>query len=192
VNVRGERRLVQLRAAAAALLAEQGFGALTHRALAARSGVPVASTTHYFRGVDDLVLAAADELAEQRLARARAVVAGLPRRRTSAAAAARVVARVVLGEEPSPAELSATAERYLQAGRVPQLRPLVAAWNAELRGLVAQALDACGRPVTPARAHVLVAALDGLVLAALAEGADDPVGAVVRPLARLLADPAVA
>ena len=183
---------MQLRAAAAALLAEQGFGALTHRALAARSGVPVASTTHYFRGVDDLVLAAADELAEQRLARARAVVAGLPRRRTSAAAAARVVARVVLGEEPSPAELSATAERYLQAGRVPQLRPLVAAWNAELRGLVAQALDACGRPVTPARAHVLVAALDGLVLAALAEGADDPVGAVVRPLARLLADPAVA
>lgn len=188
MNVRGEQRLVQLRAAAADLLADEGFDALTHRALSARSGVPVASTTHYFRTADDLALAATEALAERWLEHARGVVAALPQRRTSAVAAARVLAEVALGPSPSAAALAAFYERYVQAGRVPALRPLVTSWNAELRSLVAQALASCGRPVTPARAHLLLAVLDGLVVTAVAEGAEDPVAVAVRPLARLLDD----
>lgn len=191
MNARGQRRLLVLRTAAADLLADEGFDALTHRALSARSGVPLASTTHYFRTVDDLAVAAAEELAERWLAHARGVVAGLPQRRTSATAAARVLAELVLGPSPTPAALAAFYERYVQAGRVPELRTLVVAWNDELRGLVATASSRCGRPVTPLRAHLLLAALDGLVLTAVAEGAADPVEAAVRPLARLLGESAV-
>lgn len=188
MNVRGARRLPVLRAAAADLLLDEGFDALTHRALSARSGVPLASTTHYFRTVDELAVAATEELAERWLAHARAVVEALPQRRTSATAAAQVLADLVLGPAPTPAGLASFYERYVQAGRVPALRALVVAWNAELRGLVATALSRCGRPVTPARAALLLAVLDGLALTAVAEGADDPVAAAVRPLARLLGD----
>lgn len=191
MNARGQRRLPVLRAAAADLLLDEGFDALSHRALSARSGVPAASTTHYFKTVDDLVVAATEELAERWLATARATVAALPQRRTSASAAARAVAEVVLGPAPTSAGLATFYERYVQAGRVPALQALVVAWNAELRSLLAQALAACGRPVTPARAHLLLAALDGLVLTAVAEGADDPVATAVRPLGRLLTNPAV-
>ena len=188
MNVRGERRLVELRVAAAGLLADEGFDALTHRALAARSGVPVASTTHYFRTVDELVIGATEAFAERWLEQARGTVAALPPRRTSASAAARVLAEVVLGPSPSAAALASFYERYVQAGRVPALRPLVASWNTELRSLVTQALARCGRPVTPLRAHLLLAVLDGLVVTAVAEGAADPVAVAIRPLARLLDD----
>ncbi len=188
MNVRGERRLPVLRAAAADLLLDEGFDALTHRALSARSGVPLASTTHYFRTVDALAVAATEELAERWLAHARAVVDALPERRASAAATAQVLADLVLGPAPTAAGLATFYERYVQAGRVPELRALVVAWNAELRSLVATALARCGRPATPSRAALLLAALDGLALTAVAEGADDPVAAAVRPLSRLLGD----
>ncbi len=36
------------------MLVEEGFSALTHRAVANRAGVPLASTTYYFSSVDDL------------------------------------------------------------------------------------------------------------------------------------------
>lgn len=188
MNVRGERRLAQLRAAAADLLADEGFDALTHRALSARSGVPVASTTHYFPTVDALALAATEELAGRWLDQARATVAALPTRRTSGTAAARTVAAVVLGPTPTASGLITFYERYVQAGRVPALRDQVVAYNGELRLLLAQALHRCGRPVTESRAHLLLAVLDGLVLTAVAEGEQDPVAASVRPLARLLND----
>lgn len=186
MNVRGQRRLPVLRRAAADLLLDEGFDALTHRALSARSGVPVASTTHYFPTVDALVLGATEELAERWVVQARAAVRALPARRTTATAAARAVVGVVLGPDPTAAGLAAFYERYVQAGRVPALREQVVALNAELRVLLAQALDRCGRRVPPGRAHLLMAALDGLVLTAVAEGADDPAAAAVRPLARLL------
>lgn len=191
MNIRGRRRLAVLRTAAADLLLEEGFHALTHRALSARSGVPLASTTHYFATADDLVVAATEELAARWLEHARAVVASLPQRRTSATAAAQVLTEVVLGPAPTAAGLASFYERYMQAGRVPALRPLISGWNSELRSLVRQALERCGRPVTSSRAHLLLAVLDGLVVTAVAEGVQDPVATAVRPLARLLAEPAV-
>ncbi|WP_347354524.1 TetR family transcriptional regulator [Intrasporangium sp.] len=55
-------------AAACAILVEQGASALTHRAVAARAGVAVGSTTRYFDSIEDLrasaLRALADELAQ--------------------------------------------------------------------------------------------------------------------------------
>src|SRR5699024_8552765 len=49
-----EQRIHDIGRAAAELIAEAGVGALTHRAVAARAGVAVGTTTRYFATIDDL------------------------------------------------------------------------------------------------------------------------------------------
>ncbi len=49
-----ERRRREILDAAAAIVVEQGTAALTHRAVAARAGVALGSTTRYFASIDDL------------------------------------------------------------------------------------------------------------------------------------------
>lgn len=176
---RARHKKEHLVGAAAELLQEQGWSALTHRALSARSGVPLASLTYYFDGVDDLVAQAASELARQHLATARATVEALPRRRRSAARTAALVVQVLVGPDPAPQDLRSLYERYLQAGRTPALAAVVRTWNADLHALVAELLERAGRPADSDRVALLVAALDGLLVTALAEGSDDPVAAAL-------------
>ena len=173
-------------ACAADLLEEQGWGALTHRGLVARSGVPLASMTYYFDGVHDLVAQAAGELARRHLDRARAVVEALPRRRSSAQHALDAVVEVLVGPAPTTLALEAFYERYLRAGRSERLRPLVVGWNAQLLELVTEVLDRTGRPGTPAQVRLLVAGLDGLLVTALAEGEPDPLAVATSAAVPLL------
>lgn len=172
--------------AAADLLQAQGWSALTHRGLVAASGVPLASMTYYFDGVEDLVAQAAGELARRHVDRARATVQALPRRRTSAARAAGTVVELLVGPDPSPQDLLGYYERYLRASRSPRLRELVTGWNTDLLALVADALDRSGRPADRTRLRLLVAALDGLLVTALAEGAPDPVAVAVKAITPLV------
>lgn len=51
--------------AATALVAEHGVAALTHRAIAARAGVPLGSTTQHFASIDELREAALQQLADE-------------------------------------------------------------------------------------------------------------------------------
>ena len=51
--------------AASALIVEHGAAALTHRAVAARAGVPLGSTTQYFSSIDELREQALQELADE-------------------------------------------------------------------------------------------------------------------------------
>src|SRR6266540_3649893 len=135
---RGERRFEALVDAAAALLEEQGFAAVTHRAVAARAGLPLAATTYYFGSLDELVERALGRLARRHLDRARALASAFPPVTPGAQAppgelAARLIALVTGSEEAADqAGMLLFYERYVQAGRRPQLRPLVDAWNAEL------------------------------------------------------------
>ena len=62
VTPKGERRRYALIRAAADLLCEGGFEAVTHRAVAERAGLPLASTTYYFASLDEVVEAAVDLL----------------------------------------------------------------------------------------------------------------------------------
>lgn len=186
---RTRQRHALLVGAAADLLEAEGWSALTHRGLSARSGVPLASLTYYFDGVDDLVLQAATEAARRHLERSRALVAELPHRRLSAVRAVGVVTDVLVGPVPETHQLRALYERYLRAGTTPELRALVVSWNAELLGLVREVLDRAGRPLAPARVRLLVAALDGLLVTALAEGEPDPVATAVRGAVLLLTAP---
>lgn len=60
-----EARRREILAAAAELAAEHGVAALTHRAIAARAGVPLGSTTQHFASIDELREAALQQLAEE-------------------------------------------------------------------------------------------------------------------------------
>ena len=55
---RGDARKLQLIEGALAVLARDGFAGLTHRSVAQEAGVPLASASYHFDGIDDLALSA--------------------------------------------------------------------------------------------------------------------------------------
>lgn len=60
-----EKRIREIGRAAAELITESGPAALTHRAVAARAGVALGTTTRYFATIDDLRKHALEFLAEE-------------------------------------------------------------------------------------------------------------------------------
>lgn len=183
-NVRGDARREALRTAAAQVLVEQGFGALTHRAVSARAGVPLASTTYYFASVEDLAEQALREATRHWLDASRRAVEALPAELVGADATARALIAVVTAGEQGPGPLTAMYERFLEAGRRPDLRPLVVAANDDVVRLLGQVLHRAGLPADEAR--LVLATVDGLLLAALAEGSARPGASVQAALSRLV------
>ncbi|MGX5657102.1 TetR/AcrR family transcriptional regulator [Geodermatophilus nigrescens] len=166
---KGEARRAAIVEAAARLLAEAGPDALTHRAVVAASGVPLAATTYYFASIDDLRAAAVEALTAQERAAAEDLVAAVPRRTRSAAATARLVVDVVHGAgRTGDDELLALYERFLACGRHPALRPVLRAARQAIDAALADLLDRCGR--TGADVTTLVALVDGSTVSALVEG----------------------
>lgn len=155
--------------AAAELLLEEGFAALSHRAVAARAGLPLASTTYYFTSGDDLRDAAVQHVAEGWSARAVSVVAALPDR-VDGGQAAEAIVRLV-GADAAPQQLLLLYERYLEAGRHPRLRSVVTEWNATILEMVREVLTRAGLPADTASGRLVLAVADGAAVTALAEGA---------------------
>lgn len=60
-----EARRQQIVNAAADLISREGSGKITHRKVAERAGVPLGSTTQYFKSIDELRHAGLAELAER-------------------------------------------------------------------------------------------------------------------------------
>jgi DNA-binding transcriptional regulator YbjK len=193
VTERGERRQEALVDAAAALLEERGFAAVTHRAVAHRAGLPLAATTYYFSSLDELVERALGRLARRHLDHARALASSFPPVPPGSQAqprelASRLIALVTGTLKPAvQAGMLPFYERYIQAGRRPELRPLVGAWNAELAALVASELERCGYPHQGDLPRVLVAAVDGVLIDVLGSGVHDPPERATAALAGLLA-----
>ena len=190
VTARGEQRRAALVEAARAVLEAEGFAAVSHRAVAARAGLPLAATTYYFASRDELVEHALRRVAEAHLAHARARVEALPPGpRDPEQVAATLVAIVTGQDEPAdPAGLLTAYERYVEAGRQPRLRPLVRAWNAELIELAGEVLRRRGYPHRGELPRLLVALIDGLLITLLVEGDEHAPAAVRASLARALTD----
>jgi DNA-binding transcriptional regulator YbjK len=100
------------------VIGERGADAVTHRAVAAAAGVPLASTTYYFASKDELVREAFALAIERSLALVEAHAAGV--------------------DGPVVDRLVALAEAQLEAGRRPQLRDLAARWDERYRAAVAE------------------------------------------------------
>jgi len=168
---RSRRRRDALLRATIELLGESGAKSVTHRAVAERAGVPLASTTYYFRSVQQLIeealkLHVAERVAElQGLAAAALGAAG--------ASAQDIAERLaeLLAAAPRPI-LVAQYQLYLEAGRNPALQPAVAEALAAFEGLTAGVLAALGAREPEETAEAFVALLDGFALHRLARPRD--------------------
>ncbi|MGH9135450.1 MAG: TetR/AcrR family transcriptional regulator [Acidimicrobiales bacterium] len=162
IQQRGRERREALLRAANELLGEGGAKAVTHRAVAARAGLPLASTTYYFDSIQQLteealMLQVAERVVELEALADVAEFAGRSAEEFAAQFVTALVAR--------PArDLVAQYEVYLEASRNTDLRRSVADSMAGFERLAARALGALGARDPDQSAMAIVALLDGFAL----------------------------
>lgn len=164
-RARGERRRAQIVQAAAEIVLSEGPAEVTHRAVAARAGASLSSTTYYFSGLPDLLGAAAGLIAARWSDRAEAVRDALPeevdRRRC-----VRAVLDALL---PPSGEVRGHYLQLLGAGGDPDVARAYRSGRTRLEAAVA---DILARSATTCPAALAVAVVDGAVVSALSEGRD--------------------
>jgi DNA-binding transcriptional regulator YbjK len=163
--------------AAVRLIAADGPAAVTHRRVAAEAGLPLASTTYWFKSKDELLIAAYELAAERDMARVREVAASL---KTDDLAAR--LTELVTGELTEHHDaLMASYALWLESARRPALRSVERSWTEEYAAVMADVLRAAGAEDPEGAARLLIATLDGLMLGELANDRPaDP--AELRPL----------
>lgn len=176
VTPKGERRRCALVSAAADLLCEGGFDAVRHRAVAARAGLPLASTTYYFSSLDDLIANAVEHVGTRESEELRDRVALLSRRRRGAESTADVLVDLLVGDSPEPVteRMISRYERYIACARQPGLRDMERRLLRERTDAVVEVVGRSGRSVHAELLTALVCALDGAVVAALVGDSDSP------------------
>lgn len=164
-QTRGALRRQELISAAAEIILAEGPGAVTHRAVAARAGIPLASTTYYFTGLDELVEEAGNELARRWDAHTREVVARRDVPTTPRGKAERIVEAV--GGTGSDADARGFYEHLVMAGRSETLARVYARNRVRLDDAVAELLERLGVRMSP---QLAVGLVDGAAVTALSEG----------------------
>ena len=168
---RSRRRREALLRATIELIGETGAKSVTHRAVAERAGVPLASTTYYFESVSSLIEEALKRHVAERVAELQGMAAvALGARGASAQDIAERLADVLV-LAPTPI-LVAQYQMYLEAGRNPALQPAVAEALAAFEGLAAGVLAALGARDPGPAAEAFVALLDGFALHRVARPRD--------------------
>lgn len=163
---RSRQRREALLRAAIELLAEGGARAVTHRAVAARAGLPQASTTYYFESIQELTDAALALHVSDRVGELEGLVsAAIAGGRSPDDVAERVCAALV---DRSGDVIVAQFEIYLEAARNPALRGPVGQALAEFERFAAEALGALGARDPQGAARSFVAVIDGFALHRLA------------------------
>lgn len=182
---KGRGRRQQLVATAAELLAEGGFEAVRHRAVAERSGLPLASTTYYFSSLEDLVAAAVEHETRAELDAGRARLDEFGEGRPGIDEVVELVLDLLLGNrshEGGAQPVLLRYERLVGTPRRPYLAPLMRRLNAETDELVDEILARSGRAMTPGERAELVAVVDGTVVNAFIESDPEPRAVAARVL----------
>ena len=142
--------------AATRVIADAGLAGLTHRRVAEVAGVPVGSTTYYFKDLDELREAALAEAT-------RASIEGLDQWSEALANAgdlpatlARLTAEYLADHE----QFRAINELYTAASHRPELRPLARLWSKGVADILA-------RHVHRDAARAMTVFIDGALLHAL-------------------------
>ncbi len=184
---RGAARRAAILQAALRVVGREGAAALTHRAVAAEAGVPLAATTYYFASKDELLreafaLAVADDVAALRraaeeLGRDGATVAGL---------ADWLIALMTARLRDERATLLVQYALELEAARRPELRDLAGAWSAAYVAAVAPTLAALGSPDPTLDGWVVVTSLCGMELEGLAAGTSETAETIQTAVERLV------
>ncbi|MEV6306617.1 TetR family transcriptional regulator [Actinoplanes sp. NPDC051861] len=171
-----EARRAALAAATMEVIAEAGVGRTTHRAVAARAGLPLGATTYYYPTLDDLIAAglrhAVNTLQadlDQWAERLRAAP-DMPDELT-------VLVQEYLTDRP---QVRLEYELCVAAARDEALRPLAEVW---MNGLV----DVLEPYVGAAAGRDISALLDGIILLALVTETDLDAPGLTRAIRRLSA-----
>jgi TetR/AcrR family transcriptional regulator, regulator of biofilm formation and stress response len=135
-RARGAARREQLVRAAIEVIERDGVAALTHRAIAERAGVSLASVSYHFAGIDELVSTALRQATEELVATLRA------QPDHSLAALARLLVEEASGNGD---RLTISYELYLLALRRPQLRADAMSWLDAIADSFAPDLDGLPR-----------------------------------------------
>lgn len=162
-----EVRRAEMMRAAAACLAEDGVGAATVRAVAARAGVTPGLIRHHFGGIDGLIAATYRHVGatvSEAIDAALAAAPAEPRARLSAFVQASFAPPLLDGDL-----LATWLAFWGRVRRDAEIRALhgeiYSAYRARLAGMLAAAAQAAGRPIDADRAALaLTALLDGLWL----------------------------
>ncbi len=159
-----KRREALLRAATE-IVAESGASAATHRAIAARAGLPTATTSYFFSSIDELLAEATRLFTSERAKELDAASQAIPARATPEEVAT-LFADVLLTGDRSM-EL-AQIEAYLHAARSDDLRQAASDAMAAFERAATVALTAAGAVRPEAGARAFMALVDGFVLEHLA------------------------
>lgn len=176
-------------AAALAVIVEVGPDGLTHRLVALRAGVSLSSTTYWFRSKEELIEAAFVRAVDD-------ATLDLARRRSEFSRwrphnAASRLAEQILGEYSTHREQVILGNAlWVEAQRRPALRPHATRWADAYLDLYLDLLRHLGleRELTE-RAHLLLAAYDGLLAHQLATGVIPSARRLAAILAPLLRAP---
>src|SRR3954471_22157176 len=171
---KGERRRAALVEAAAKLLAEGGFDAVRHRAVAERAGLPLASTTYYFDSLDELITVALDRHGRAELAYGKARLDELDPAECGGDAFIELVLDLLLGPSGDVEAVVLRYERLVATGRRPFLPPLMRELTGELHALLLAIFTKAGKKISPEHVEDLIALVDGTVVNALVEVSPDP------------------
>ncbi|MCP2253663.1 transcriptional regulator, TetR family [Prauserella aidingensis] len=142
VRAAGQRdpdRRQRIARAAIEVVAEVGVEKLTHRKVAAAAGVPLGSTTYYFKTLDDLLVSALRQAADDDVEHLRIWAAGLDAGGDLAEALAELVLHY-LG--PARAETIVEHQLYIAALHRPALQHVSQEWDTALAELFAGYTDA--------------------------------------------------
>lgn len=183
---RGEARRALILEAALRVLGEEGASAVTHRRVAREAGLPLAATTYWFASKDELLADAYRLAADTDIERMRRLATEYAERaRADLAGALTDLLAADLAE--SRTSLLAAYSLWIEAARRPALRPIEQEWTRAYVDLVEGVLRDAGSPHPATDAELLVATLDGLLLAQLALADPDPAAALRPQLERLVA-----
>lgn len=161
----------RINSASAALVGERGASALTHRQVDARAGLPIGSTSNYFR-TKAALLKGAIEGVITRESPLLEVVRSVDTRDELQAGLLGYV-RAVTGEEMQAVKAARIA-LFLEGRHDPELR----AWVAEARRgyavVLSEALERLGANAPDAGATALMAVVEGSIVAITCTPAEDP------------------
>jgi DNA-binding transcriptional regulator YbjK len=158
---RSHLRREALLQAAIELIAEGGLQCVTHRAVAARAGLPSSTVGYFFDSIDDLAAEALRAYMEREMADYRE----LGRAAGSVDRLVRLVGHRAVNVQLALAQVSS----YLEAARNPAMREPAVQILDGFRTLAADLLRSIGHPHPEAVSPAMVALLDGFMLAQLAD-----------------------
>jgi AcrR family transcriptional regulator len=159
---RSRLRRDELLAAAIELFAEGGSRAITHRAVAARAGLPSATTTYYFESIDDLIREALGAHIEKWIRDLEALTTIDTGAAVSLDDAPAFISHLLAVRRPEIAALELAI--FLSAARVPELRDDTARAMQVIEDLSTKLLTRVGVPEPEALAGSIVALMLGTAL----------------------------